>query len=130
AGMSDEELEIRVDDGALWLRMNRPEQLNAMSELMADEVAHEIEEARTEDDVRVVVLTGTGPAFSAGADLSGENPQDRLDVTSLDRANRIIRAITTLDKPVVAAVNGAAAGVGMSAVLASDLAIAKESATF
>jgi len=128
--MSDEELEIRVDDGALWLRMNRPEQLNAMSELMADEVAHEIEEARTEDDVRVVVLTGTGPAFSAGADLSGENPQDRLDVTSLDRANRIIRAITTLDKPVVAAVNGAAAGVGMSAVLASDLAIAKESATF
>lgn len=128
--MSDEELEIRVEDGVLWLRLNRPQQFNALSELMADELAHELEEARTEDDVRVVVVTGTGPAFSAGADLSGDNPQDRLDVTSLDRANRIIRAITGLDKPVVAAVNGAAAGVGMSTVLACDLAIAKESATF
>lgn len=124
------DLEIRVEDGALWLRLNRPDHFNALTDLMADEIAHEIEEARTEDEVRVVVLTGTGPAFSAGADLSGENPQDRLDVTSLDRANRIIRAITTLDKPVVAAVNGAAAGVGMSSVLACDLAIAKESASF
>jgi enoyl-CoA hydratase len=78
----------------------------------------------------VIVLAGTGPAFSAGADLSGEDAHENFDVTSLDRANRIIRAITGSPKPVVAAVNGVAAGVGCSAALACDLVVAAESASF
>jgi enoyl-CoA hydratase len=124
------DLDVRVDDGALWLTMNRPEVFNAMTGEMADEVAELAEEAVGRDDVRVVVLTGTGAAFSTGADISGENAHEHFDVTALDRANRIIRAIVNLDKPVIAAVNGVAAGVGCSAALAADLIVAKESASF
>ena len=75
------------------------------------------------------MLTGAGDAFSAGADISGENAHEHFDVRALDLANRIIRAIVNLDKPVVAAVNGVAAGVGCSAALAADIVVAKESAT-
>jgi len=124
------DLETRVEDGALWLTMNRPEALNAMSPEMSDAVASYAEQAVTRDDVRVVVLTGVGDAFSAGADISGENAHERFDVRALDMANRIIRAIVNLDKPVVAAVNGIAAGVGCSAALAADVIVAKESASF
>ena len=121
---------MRVDDGALWLTMNRPEVFNAMSPEMADELAELAEETVARDDVRVVVLTGTGAAFSTGADISGENAHEHFDVTAMDRANRIIRAIVALDKPVLAAVNGIAAGVGCSAALAADIIVAKESASF
>lgn len=124
------DLQISVEDSVLWLRLNRPDHFNALTPLMADEVAHELEEARTDDRVRAVVLTGSGAAFSAGADLSGDDAHENFDATAMDRANRIIRAITGLDKPVVAAVNGVAAGVGMAAALACDLVVAKESARF
>ncbi|WP_122816741.1 enoyl-CoA hydratase-related protein [Nocardioides pantholopis] len=124
------DLEVRLEDGALWLTLNRPEVFNALSASMAADLAAELEGARARDDVRVVVLTGTGPAFSTGADLSGEDAPERFDVRALDAANRIIRAIVNLDKPVVAAVNGVAAGVGCSAALAADLVIAAESASF
>ena len=124
------DLEVRVAGGVLWLTLNRPGVFNALTGDMADEVASLIESAISRDDVRVVVLTGTGPAFSTGADISGQDAHERFDVTALDRANRIIRAIVGLDKPVVAAVNGIAAGVGCSAALASDIVIAAESASF
>ncbi len=78
----------------------------------------------------MVAVTGTGPAFSTGADISGADAHEHFDVTALDRANRIIRAIVNLDKPVVAAVNGVAAGVGCSAALAADIVVATESASF
>ncbi len=124
------DLDLRLDDGALWLTMNRPEVLNAMSPEMSLGVAEETERAVARDDVRVVVLTGVGEAFSAGADISGENAHENFDVRALDLANRIIRSIVHLDKPVVSAVNGVAAGVGCSAALAADIVVAKESATF
>jgi len=124
------DLEVRVEDGALWLTLNRPHVFNALSAEMADEVARLVEDATARDDVRVVVLTGTGPAFSTGADISGADAHEHFDVSALDRANRIIRAITRLDKPVLAAVNGVAAGVGCSAALAADIVVAAESASF
>ena len=124
------DLDVRLDDGALWLTMNRPEVLNAMSPEMSLGVAEEAERAVARDDVRVVVLTGVGDAFSAGADISGENAHENFDVRALDLANRIIRSIVNLDKPVVAAVNGVAAGVGCSAALAADIVVAKETAVF
>ncbi len=77
-----------------------------------------------------MVLTGTGAAFSAGADISGEDAHERFDVRALDAANRIIRAVTACPRPVVAAVNGVAAGVGCSTALAADLVVAAESASF
>jgi enoyl-CoA hydratase len=124
------DLEVSVDGGALWLRLNRPEVLNALSDEMAADLARLVEEATARDDVRVVVLSGTGSAFCTGADLSGADAHERFDVRALDAANRIVRAITNLDKPVVAAVNGVAAGVGCSAALAADLVVAAESASF
>lgn len=126
----NEDLDVRVDDGALWLTFNRPAQLNALTAEMSDRVAEELEAAAGRDDLRLVVLTGTGAAFSSGADLSGADAHENFDVTSLDRANRVVRAITALPKPCLAAVNGVAAGVGCSAALACDLVVATESASF
>ena len=123
------ELEIRVADGALWLTFNRPDVLNALSAEMAAQLAEELERASARDDVRVVVITGAGAAFSAGADISGQD-HEHFDVRALDAANRIIRAVTGCAKPVVAAVNGVAAGVGCSTALAADLVVAAESASF
>lgn len=124
------DLETRTERGALWVTLNRPQVFNALTAEMADRLAELAEEAATRDDVKVLVITGTGLAFSTGADVSGENAHEHFDVTALDRANRIIRAFTSLDKPVVAAVNGVAAGVACSAALAADLVIAAESASF
>jgi enoyl-CoA hydratase len=123
-------LEVARADRVLTLILNRPEQLNALSDELADALADELEAAAAYDDVRVVVLRGAGRAFCAGADISMADGPMRLDVRALDRANRIVRAITRMDKPVVAAVHGAAAGVGCSIALACDLAVATESASF
>jgi enoyl-CoA hydratase len=124
--MSD--LEVRVEDGVLWLTLNRPEQFNALTGEMVVEAIEQLRGATARDDVRVVVLTGTGGAFSAGADLGGADAQEKYDAGSVDAANHVIRAITELDKPVVCGLNGIAAGVGMSVALACDLVVATESA--
>jgi enoyl-CoA hydratase len=121
-------VELR-EGGALWLTFNRPEVFNAFSGELSVALAERLEDAASNDAVRVVVLTGTGPAFSAGADISGEDAHERFDVRALDAANRIIRAVTTCPKPVVAAVNGVAAGVGCSTALAADLVVVAESAS-
>ena len=123
-------LDIAYADGVLRITMDRPAQLNAMTAAMSDRIASELEGAAARDDVRVVLLAGAGGAFSSGADLSGADAHENFDVTSLDRANRIVRAIVSLDKPCVAAVGGVAAGVGCSAALACDLVVASESASF
>lgn len=123
-------LDVRTEAGVLRLRIDRPEHLNAMTAPITDRLAEELEAAAARDDVRVVLLTGTGAAFSAGADVSGTDAHEGFDVTSLDRANRLVRAVVSLDKPVVAAVNGVAAGVGCSLAAACDLVVAAESARF
>lgn len=124
--MSD--LEVRLEGGALWLTLNRPDQFNALTGEMVVEAITQLRGAATRDDVRVVVLTGTGGAFSAGADLGGEDAHEKYDAGSVDGANHVIRAITDLDKPVVCGLNGIAAGVGMSVALACDLVVATSSA--
>jgi len=121
---------LRVDlrDGALWLTLDQPETFNALTGEMVLGLIEELRGAVSRDDVRVVVLTGTGAAFSAGADLSGDAPQEKYDSSAVDAANAVIRAVTDCDKPVVCGLNGVAAGVGMSTALACDLVVAKESA--
>ena len=127
---TDDLLVDHRDDGALRLTFNRPEVFNAFSGELSVALAERLEDAATRDDVRVVVLSGTGAAFSAGADISGADAHERFDVRALDAANRIIRAVTGCPQPVVAAVNGVAAGVGCSTALAADLVVAAESASF
>jgi enoyl-CoA hydratase len=115
----------------LTLTLDRPDRLNALSEDLADALAEALERATSDDAVRVVALRGAGRAFCAGADISPYDDEAApLDVRALDRANRIVRAIVRLDKPVVAAVQGPAAGVGCSIALAVDLCVASESASF
>jgi enoyl-CoA hydratase len=119
---------VDLRDGALWLTLDQPETFNALTGEMVLGLVEQLRAAVSRDDVRVVVLTGSGAAFSAGADLSGDAPQEKYDASAVDAANALIRAITDCDKPVVCGLNGVAAGVGMSAVLACDLVVAKASA--
>ena len=127
---SMEELDIRYGGGVLRLTLNRPDRLNAMTPALSDRLAEELERCAGRDDVRVVLLAGAGTAFSSGAELAGADPHEAFDVTSLDRANRIVRAVVALSQPCVAAVRGVAAGVGCSIALACDLVVAADSASF
>ncbi len=124
------DLEVRTEDGVLWLTFNRPEVLNAVDGPMMGLLAESLEGARARDDVRVVVITGTGAGFSAGADMASLRLAPQHPVETMDGANRVIRAVVGLDKPVLAAVNGIAAGVACSAALASDIIVAADSAAF
>ena len=113
----------------LRITFNRPDSLNALTSAMLAEVAEEVETRGHDDSVRVLVLTGAGRAFSSGADLRAADDEPPSAET-VRAANRLIRALRAVPKPVVAAVNGAAAGVGCSIALAADLTVACESAYF
>ena len=124
------QLDIEVADGVCRITFQRPEAFNALTEEMARGLVEQLLAAEADDSVRVVVITGSGFAFSAGADLTGDNPVDSFGEETMDGANLITRSIVGSGKPVVAAVNGIAAGVGASICFAADLAVAKESAQF
>ncbi|WP_104107659.1 enoyl-CoA hydratase-related protein [Nocardioides sp. 616] len=124
------DLEVDVADSVLRVVLNRPQVLNALTAAMVDDLSATLEGLSSRDDVRAVLITGAGRAFSTGADLSGTDAHENFDVTALDRANRLVRAVVRSDKPVVAAVSGVAAGVGCSLALACDLVVAAESASF
>lgn len=121
-------------DGVLTITINKPDRLNALDAGTAKLIYEALKDADSNADVRVVVLTGAGRGFSAGADLQrdkGSDAEGAGDTNNLlDYANMTTTLISTLSKPVVAAVNGVAAGVGVSYALAADITIAKESASF
>ena len=120
--MSDSVL-IDTSDGVLTITWNEPERLNALTAGMLDDAAAAIEAA---PDVRLIVITGNGRAFSSGAALG----PDFDGAATLDGANRLVRAMTRTPVPVVSAVNGIAAGVGVSIAIAADITLAKSSAYF
>jgi enoyl-CoA hydratase len=123
-------LQVETRDRVRRVTFTRPEAFNAMSEEMAVGLVGALSSAAEDDTVRVVLLTGAGAAFSAGVDLEGDDPVTRFGDHTLEGANLIIRSITGLPKPVVARVNGVAAGVGASIAFACDLTVACESAGF
>jgi enoyl-CoA hydratase/carnithine racemase len=116
-------------DAVLRVTFNRPGALNALTTDMVTEAAATVEACGDDPGVRVV-LTGAGRAFSSGADLSSMTGTARQETGTIDAANRLTRALRAVPKPVLAAVNGPAAGVACSFALAADLTIAKESAYF
>ena len=127
------DLEYDVDQSVGTIRLNRPDRKNAFTAAMIDEWARLLVAARTATDVNVIVVTGAPGAFCSGVDLSGfEGEHTPLDQkTALtDRIHRVALALEDLDKPVIAAVNGVAAGAGANIALACDLVIAARSATF
>jgi enoyl-CoA hydratase/carnithine racemase len=126
------DLEYTVADGIGTILLNRPHRKNAFTMEMIDEWARVLVGARTDPDVRVIVLTGAGDAFCSGVDLSsyhGGTPTPLERKTQLtDRIHRIAYALEDLDKPVIAAVNGVAVGAGMDMALMCDMRIIARSA--
>src|SRR3954471_7919766 len=119
----------------LRIVLDRPDVMNAWDKQLGADLLAAVQEAANDDSVRAVVVTGAGRAFSSGADLKAgfdPTPGGHPDVGSAlrERYHPIITGIRTMPKPVVAAVNGAAAGIGCSLALACDLVIAAESAYF
>ncbi|TWT41028.1 1,2-epoxyphenylacetyl-CoA isomerase [Phycisphaerae bacterium RAS1] len=126
-------------DGVLTITLNRPEALNAFNEQMSVELAAALRAAQRDDTVRCVVLTGAGRAFCSGQDLaeirsrySADPAAAKLDFGAhlRNKYNPLITRIRSLEKPVVAAVNGVAAGAGASFAFACDLRIAARGASF
>jgi 2-(1,2-epoxy-1,2-dihydrophenyl)acetyl-CoA isomerase len=126
------ELLQSITAGVLTLTLNRPEVLNAITPALLDEVADSLRDAASGGTVRVVIITGAGRGFCSGQDLRAAAGDGGLDVGRVlrDHYTPVIRAIRSMDQPVIAAVNGVAAGAGSSLALACDLRIAAESATF
>ncbi|MEV1069580.1 enoyl-CoA hydratase-related protein [Streptomyces sp. NPDC050263] len=113
------------DGAVLRLTLARPDRLNALGTAGFADLADAVDEADADDGVRVIVLTGEGRAFCAGADLDTV-----VDAHTVEAAGRAALAVRRTDKPVLAAVNGAAAGAGCSLALACDLVLARRSAYF
>jgi enoyl-CoA hydratase len=129
-----EDLEVSLDDGVLSVTLNRPDSLNSLTAPMLRTLADTLDRATTDPRVRVVRLGGAGRGFCSGAGISADDQARRSTDPSVDdvlaQANRAVRAITELPKPVVAVVQGPAAGVGVSLALACDIVLASEKAFF
>ena len=133
--MDYETVQVQRRGAELRIVLNRPEAMNAWNTQFGLDLRSAVEAAADDDEVRAVVITGAGRAFSSGADLKAgfdPTPSGTPDVhTALtDRYHPIITGIRRMPKPVVAAVNGPAVGIGLSLALAADLVIARESAYF
>ena len=132
--MDYQTLNFEVDSGVATITLNRPEALNAMSPAMAKELHEVALQIDANNSVRAVILTGTGKAFCAGGDLgafvaAGEQARTLI----LQMTGDLHLALSRLSRnraPVIAAVNGTAAGAGFSLAMAADLAIAEEQAVF
>ena len=133
--MSYEFIRYEVAEGVATVTLNRPEVLNSFTRPMSAELQAALREAAGDAGVRAVLLTGAGRAFCAGQDLAEAMPQDGSEgprIEDIVRAsyNPVVLAIRSLEKPVVAAVNGVAAGAGANLALACDIVVAAESASF
>jgi 2-(1,2-epoxy-1,2-dihydrophenyl)acetyl-CoA isomerase len=135
--MSEKVLLVERQGKVAILTLNRPDRLNALNSEIQDSIIDACGELRNDDRVWAVIITGTGRGFSSGADLKRERQddsevpprQERLDMYGW--VGRLATAIyKTLDKPVIAAVNGVAAGAGMSVALACDMRVGSENTRF
>jgi 2-(1,2-epoxy-1,2-dihydrophenyl)acetyl-CoA isomerase len=134
--MAYQQIAVARDGGVLTITLNRPDKLNAMTGMMSDELVDVFASARDDDEVRALVVTGAGRGFCAGQDLtefeeayrSGERPDIREHLTR--SYHRLIPLVVETPKPVIAAVNGVAAGAGVSLAAACDIRIAGEDARF
>ncbi|MET2831366.1 2-(1,2-epoxy-1,2-dihydrophenyl)acetyl-CoA isomerase PaaG [Mesorhizobium shangrilense] len=126
---------VAVSDGVMTLTLNRPGKLNSFNEEMHRALRAQIERAHDDATIRAVLLTGAGRAFCAGQDLGDRDPRNSTEAPDLGYTietfyNPLLRLIRSLDKPVVCAVNGVAAGAGANIALACDIVIAARSAKF
>lgn len=130
-----QELLVESKDGVLTLTLNRPEVLNALTMGMMKGITDALKKAATDKSVKVVVLTAAGRAFCAGADLGDLKKRQSVKTFSLgdelrDHFNPLIAQLRRLEKPVIGAINGLAAGAGASIILSTDLKVCADKATF
>jgi len=132
-----ETVTVSVEDGAGTILLNRPETMNAWNGQFGLDLRDAIDQVAGDEAVRAVMITGAGRGFSSGADLrdmsgglTSEDGRPDVYATLTTRYHPIITSIRTMPKPVLAAVNGPAVGIGCSLALASDLILAAESAYF
>jgi enoyl-CoA hydratase/carnithine racemase len=135
--MSYQEILYNVDDGILTITMNRPEKLNAFTVTMMTEMIDAFDRSDADDSIRAVIVTGAGRAFCAGADLSAggatfnaEARPDRPKGVNRDGGGLLTLRIFDSKKPVIAAVNGPAVGIGVTMTLAMDIRLAADVARF
>src|SRR5213082_2184432 len=126
----EQHISVEVEGGIGWIRFNRPEKMNAIGALTRTQLAEAIKQAERDDTMRVVVLTGSGRAFCSGADVTEmapgagmRTPEDVGNVLRNEYMPMLMR-LRTMPKPVIAAMNGPAVGIGASFALACDIRIA------
>jgi 2-(1,2-epoxy-1,2-dihydrophenyl)acetyl-CoA isomerase len=121
-----------IENGVCTLTLNRPEVFNSFNKEMALSLQNELDACEKDDAVRAIVIIGTGKAFCAGQDLAEVMDPNGPELQSIvrDHYNPIIARIRAIEKPIIAGVNGVAAGAGANIALACDLTIAKKSASF
>ena len=129
--MTFEHITSSTEQGVATITLNRPDVLNSFNRRMARELQEALAAAATDDAVRAVLITGAGRGFCAGQDL-GEATSAKLDLGDIVKTsyNPIVLAIREMEKPVVCAVNGVAAGAGANLALACDIVVASEEASF
>lgn len=122
----------QINNGVYTIYLNRPEVYNSFNREMALELQSALDKAEENPDIRCIVITGSGKAFSAGQDLgevTGENPPSFNTILG-EHYNPIISRIRSIEKPVIAAVNGVAAGAGANIALCCDIVLASNNASF
>lgn len=119
-----------VRQGAAWITLNRPENRNALSSILVTELYEHILTANTDNNVRCIVITGSGSAFCAGADLKSPPGQTIEGGGEAVPYPKVLKAIIDSDKPVIAAVNGAAFAGGLGLVGAADIVVAVDNVQF
>lgn len=122
-------VELTEDQGVAWITLNRPDKLNSLTSDMLQTLQAHLSSISTSDTVRALVITGAGRAFCAGQDLADVEGVDLGDVLE-QHYNPLVRAIKGLNMPVIACVNGVAAGAGANLALSCDLVLAGASAKF
>jgi len=115
-------------EGVCLITLNRPDKLNAFNRQMRLELMDATRRASADTDIRVVIITGAGRGFSAGADISAVNDKYNVEDILNTEYGGFLSAIATMSKPVIAAINGPAAGIGMTLALACDLRVMGEDA--
>ncbi|KKB41159.1 enoyl-CoA hydratase-related protein [Bacillus thermotolerans] len=125
-----ETIRYNVENGVAWLYLNRPDKLNSFTAQMLREVKDAVKNASKDDEVRCIVITGEGRGFCAGQDLSEIEPNTDYGDMIRKHYAPVIKQIKACEKPIVAAVNGVAAGAGFSLALACDFRLLSEKASF
>lgn len=124
-----------VEQGVMTITLNRPERLNSFNDVMHQQLAECLKQAERDDTIRCLLITGAGRGFCAGQDLNDRNvdpngPAPDLGMSVERFYNPLVRRLAALPKPVIAAVNGVAAGAGATLALGCDMVIAARSANF